>query len=228
MTSPHMHLPADATQDELLAAVERFNDDPAVDGLLIQHPIPGHLDYEAALAAVDPAQGRRRRPPRQPGPAGAVDAGPAALHARRHRGAAGALRDARRRPPRRDRRPGLHPRPPAVAAAVGQAPDHQRRGHRGAHRRARHGRLHAPGRHPRRRRRRARHHPARAREAGRGRRRRRRQLRGTQARSPTSTKSATRSPAGSRRGSAASARRRSPCCSATASRRPSAPSAGAT
>lgn len=54
MTSPHLHLPEDATQDELMAAVKLFSDDPAVDGLLIQHPIPGHLDYEAALASMDP------------------------------------------------------------------------------------------------------------------------------------------------------------------------------
>lgn len=56
MTSPHLHLPQDATQDELMAAVKLFSDDPAVDGLLIQHPIPGHLDYEAALASMDPAK----------------------------------------------------------------------------------------------------------------------------------------------------------------------------
>src|SRR5436305_10885225 len=40
MNSPHLHLPADATQDELLTAVRLFGDDPAVDGMLIQHPIP--------------------------------------------------------------------------------------------------------------------------------------------------------------------------------------------
>ncbi len=54
MASPHLHLPADATQDELMAAVHLFARDDAVDGMLIQHPIPGHLDYEAALAEVDP------------------------------------------------------------------------------------------------------------------------------------------------------------------------------
>jgi len=56
MTSPHLHLPADATQEELLTAVKLFSDDPAVDGMLIQHPIPGHLDYEAALATMNPAK----------------------------------------------------------------------------------------------------------------------------------------------------------------------------
>jgi methylenetetrahydrofolate dehydrogenase (NADP+) / methenyltetrahydrofolate cyclohydrolase len=54
LESFHDELPADATQADLLAAVRRFNDDPAVDGMLIQHPIPSGLDYEAALDAMDP------------------------------------------------------------------------------------------------------------------------------------------------------------------------------
>ena len=53
-TSPHEHLPADATQADLLAAIRRFNDDPTVDAMLVQHPIPGHLDFDAALLAMDP------------------------------------------------------------------------------------------------------------------------------------------------------------------------------
>ncbi|MFI6810904.1 bifunctional 5,10-methylenetetrahydrofolate dehydrogenase/5,10-methenyltetrahydrofolate cyclohydrolase [Nonomuraea sp. NPDC050328] len=52
--SPHAHLPATATQEDLHAAIKGFNDDPKVHGLLIQYPIPGHLDYEAALATMDP------------------------------------------------------------------------------------------------------------------------------------------------------------------------------
>ena len=54
MTSPHMHLPDDATQEALIGTVQLFSDDAAVDGMLIQHPIPRHLDYEEALAQVDP------------------------------------------------------------------------------------------------------------------------------------------------------------------------------
>jgi methylenetetrahydrofolate dehydrogenase (NADP+)/methenyltetrahydrofolate cyclohydrolase len=53
-TSPHAHLPADATQADLLAAVREFNDDKTVHGLLVQYPVPGHLDYDAALSAIDP------------------------------------------------------------------------------------------------------------------------------------------------------------------------------
>jgi methylenetetrahydrofolate dehydrogenase (NADP+)/methenyltetrahydrofolate cyclohydrolase len=54
ITSHHEHLPADATQDDVLAVVERFNADPSVDAYLMQYPFPKHLDFEAALLAVDP------------------------------------------------------------------------------------------------------------------------------------------------------------------------------
>lgn len=53
-TSPHIHLPPTATQAELVAAVRSFNDDPQVDAVLVQHPIPGHLDFDAALMEMDP------------------------------------------------------------------------------------------------------------------------------------------------------------------------------
>ena len=48
------HLPATATQEEVLAVVDRFNTDPAVDSMLLQHPFPPHLDYESALLTADP------------------------------------------------------------------------------------------------------------------------------------------------------------------------------
>src|SRR5947208_3422765 len=38
--SHHIHVPADATQADMLDAVERFNADPAVHGFLIQNPLP--------------------------------------------------------------------------------------------------------------------------------------------------------------------------------------------
>jgi len=53
-TGHHAHLPADSTQADVVAAIRAFNDDPAVDGILLQYPIPGHLDYEAALYEIDP------------------------------------------------------------------------------------------------------------------------------------------------------------------------------
>jgi methylenetetrahydrofolate dehydrogenase (NADP+) / methenyltetrahydrofolate cyclohydrolase len=52
--SPHTHLPATATQDELHEVIQRYNTDPAVHAMLVQHPIPSHLDYDSALAAMNP------------------------------------------------------------------------------------------------------------------------------------------------------------------------------
>lgn len=51
-----VRLPADAGQADVEAAVDRLNADPAVDGYLLQHPFPRHLDFEAALLRVDPAK----------------------------------------------------------------------------------------------------------------------------------------------------------------------------
>ncbi len=53
-TSPHVHLPADCTQSDLVAAIRSMNDDASVDGMLVQHPVPAQLDYEAALLEMDP------------------------------------------------------------------------------------------------------------------------------------------------------------------------------
>jgi methylenetetrahydrofolate dehydrogenase (NADP+)/methenyltetrahydrofolate cyclohydrolase len=54
MSSPHVHLPDDATQADLVAAIRQMNDDPAVDAMLVQHPTPEHIDFEAALLEMDP------------------------------------------------------------------------------------------------------------------------------------------------------------------------------
>ena len=53
-TSPHIHLPEDATQADVLAAVRTFNDDRAVDGFLIQHPTPQQIDFDAAIMEMEP------------------------------------------------------------------------------------------------------------------------------------------------------------------------------
>jgi methylenetetrahydrofolate dehydrogenase (NADP+)/methenyltetrahydrofolate cyclohydrolase len=52
--SPHVHLPADCTQADLVAAIRSMNDDPTIDGMLVQHPVPAQLDYEGALLEMDP------------------------------------------------------------------------------------------------------------------------------------------------------------------------------
>jgi methylenetetrahydrofolate dehydrogenase (NADP+) / methenyltetrahydrofolate cyclohydrolase len=54
MASFEHRLPADTATDELLALVERLNADPAVDGILVQLPLPAHLDEQAVIAAISP------------------------------------------------------------------------------------------------------------------------------------------------------------------------------
>ena len=54
IASVHEHLPADATQADVEAVVERFNGDPAVSAYLVQLPLPAGLDEERVLLAVDP------------------------------------------------------------------------------------------------------------------------------------------------------------------------------
>jgi methylenetetrahydrofolate dehydrogenase (NADP+)/methenyltetrahydrofolate cyclohydrolase len=49
-------LPEDAGQEELLAVVSELNADPAVSGIIVQLPLPGHLDAARATSAVDPAK----------------------------------------------------------------------------------------------------------------------------------------------------------------------------
>jgi methylenetetrahydrofolate dehydrogenase (NADP+)/methenyltetrahydrofolate cyclohydrolase len=51
-----LKLPADTTQDELLATIEELNADDGVDGLLVQLPLPGHLDEERVIEAIDPGK----------------------------------------------------------------------------------------------------------------------------------------------------------------------------
>jgi methylenetetrahydrofolate dehydrogenase (NADP+)/methenyltetrahydrofolate cyclohydrolase len=53
-TSPHVHLPQDATTAEVIAAVQQLNDDDTVDAMLVQHPAPPQVDFDAVLMAVDP------------------------------------------------------------------------------------------------------------------------------------------------------------------------------
>ena len=53
-TSPHIHLPSDASHADVVAAIRSFNDDPHVDAMLVQHPTPPQVDYEAALLEMDP------------------------------------------------------------------------------------------------------------------------------------------------------------------------------
>lgn len=49
-------LPADATQEDVHAAIDRLNADPACTGYIVQLPLPKHLDEDAAIARIDPAK----------------------------------------------------------------------------------------------------------------------------------------------------------------------------
>lgn len=54
MNSFEHRLPDTATEAELLAIVEQLNNDPAVDGILVQLPLPAHLNEAAVIAAISP------------------------------------------------------------------------------------------------------------------------------------------------------------------------------
>jgi methylenetetrahydrofolate dehydrogenase (NADP+)/methenyltetrahydrofolate cyclohydrolase len=49
-----LRLPADIAQDELIATVEELNRGDTVDGILVQLPLPDHLDEAPVIRAVDP------------------------------------------------------------------------------------------------------------------------------------------------------------------------------
>jgi methylenetetrahydrofolate dehydrogenase (NADP+) / methenyltetrahydrofolate cyclohydrolase len=47
------HLPAATSQPDLLAVIHRFNNDPAIHGILVQLPLPGHIDEYRVIEAID-------------------------------------------------------------------------------------------------------------------------------------------------------------------------------
>ena len=49
-------LPADTSQEEVLALVDQFNRDPAIHGILVQSPPPPQIDEAAVVRAIDPAK----------------------------------------------------------------------------------------------------------------------------------------------------------------------------
>lgn len=49
-------LPSTTSQAELLAHVARLNADPAVHGILVQLPLPAHMDAQGVINAIDPAK----------------------------------------------------------------------------------------------------------------------------------------------------------------------------
>ena len=54
MRSREHRLPPEITQADLLDLIEQLNDDPSVHGILVQLPLPAHIDAGAVLDAIDP------------------------------------------------------------------------------------------------------------------------------------------------------------------------------
>jgi len=52
--SYRIDLPASATQEEVLAAIDEFNDNPGVTGYIVQLPLPDHFDQDTVLERIDP------------------------------------------------------------------------------------------------------------------------------------------------------------------------------
>ncbi|MBQ4052478.1 MAG: bifunctional methylenetetrahydrofolate dehydrogenase/methenyltetrahydrofolate cyclohydrolase FolD [Clostridia bacterium] len=52
--SENYALSADTTEDELLKLIDKLNNDPAIHGILVQLPLPAHLDANKVIAAIDP------------------------------------------------------------------------------------------------------------------------------------------------------------------------------
>ena len=93
IASRQVNFPRYISQDELTSAIQSLNRDSGIHGILIQLPLPAHLDERAALEVVDPGKdvdGFTYREHRSPGgESGAVRP----LHARRHPGASGSGED---------------------------------------------------------------------------------------------------------------------------------------
>jgi methylenetetrahydrofolate dehydrogenase (NADP+)/methenyltetrahydrofolate cyclohydrolase len=56
MRSFGKHFPAQTSQEELTAVIQELNEDPNVDGILVQLPLPKHLDSVALLQAGKPTE----------------------------------------------------------------------------------------------------------------------------------------------------------------------------
>ena len=54
MLSFEHKLPADTSEDDLLGLIDRLNADPAVDGILVQLPLPNHIDTNKVITRIDP------------------------------------------------------------------------------------------------------------------------------------------------------------------------------
>ncbi len=56
MFSTAIEMPADTTQEHLLDTIAKLNSDPLIHGILVQQPLPKHIDEFAVTLAIDPAK----------------------------------------------------------------------------------------------------------------------------------------------------------------------------
>ncbi|MCA3633454.1 MAG: bifunctional methylenetetrahydrofolate dehydrogenase/methenyltetrahydrofolate cyclohydrolase FolD [Methylobacterium sp.] len=56
MVSIEHKLPVETSRADLLARIAKLNADPSVDGILVQLPLPPHIDADAIIEAIDPAK----------------------------------------------------------------------------------------------------------------------------------------------------------------------------
>ena len=52
--SNHVHLPTDVSEEDLIRTLEGLGENPDVHGILMQLPIPKHLDQDRAIMAIKP------------------------------------------------------------------------------------------------------------------------------------------------------------------------------
>jgi methylenetetrahydrofolate dehydrogenase (NADP+)/methenyltetrahydrofolate cyclohydrolase len=56
MRSMKVEMPAATTTEQLVAKITELSNDPAIHGILLQHPVPSHIDERAAFEAIAPAK----------------------------------------------------------------------------------------------------------------------------------------------------------------------------
>ena len=54
IASELVELPASTPEDELLARIDRLNEDACIDGILVQMPLPGHMDQQRVIERISP------------------------------------------------------------------------------------------------------------------------------------------------------------------------------
>ena len=54
--STHIELPADTSQEDVAKEIQNLNDDDALNGILIQSPLPSHMDEESLTDLIDPSK----------------------------------------------------------------------------------------------------------------------------------------------------------------------------